>query len=365
MENAEKLMGLAIGLAEGGRGLASPNPMVGAVVVDGGDIVGFGYHERYGGDHAETIALGRARNRTRGATLYVSLEPCCHTGHTPPCTKAILESGVAKVVVGALDPNPAANGKGIQILRDAGVSVEVGVMSDRVRKLNRSYFKSRETGKPWVRLKLAMTLDGKVADGSGESRWISCETSRAIVHKWRGEADAIVVGIGTALSDNPSLLPRDGSKKRPARLILDSTLRLPLSSKLVAEAEMSRVIVATASSGSCEEATDLEKHGVSVWSIPDDEGRVDLEALFERLTSEGIIEVMCEGGPVLAGALIEKDLVDLISLFVAPKLLGPSGVGAFEGLKHRSINSVMKVPGVRAHSSGEDLLLEIPVSDYN
>jgi diaminohydroxyphosphoribosylaminopyrimidine deaminase/5-amino-6-(5-phosphoribosylamino)uracil reductase len=339
--------------------------MVGAVVVNEGEIVGLGYHERYGSDHAETIALRSAGEKARGSTLYVSLEPCCHTGHTPPCTRAIIEAGVRGVVVGEVDPNPAANGKGIQTLRESGIDVTVGILPESVRKLNRSYFKSREKGSPWIRLKLAMTLDGKIADADGESRWISCGTSRQIVHRWRGESDAVMVGIGTVLSDDPSLLPRDEFRRLPARVIVDSNQTLPSSARLIGETARSRVIVASLGSGSSERAETLKGHGVEVWTLPDKRGRVDVGILLERLHSEGIITILCEGGARLAGSLIEGGLVDRISLFVAPKLLGPSGKSAFGGLGDRSMNTIMEFSGMEAHQSGDDLLIEVPLSEYN
>jgi len=365
MDSEEKLMRLAIGLAEGGRGLANPNPMVGAAVVNSGEIVGFGYHERYGGDHAETVALKRAGEKAEGSTLYVSLEPCCHTGQTPPCTGTIIDSGITRVVVGEIDPNPAANGKGVRILEESGIDVVLGVLSEEVRKLNRSYFKWRETGRPWVRLKLAMTLDGKVADSSGQSKWISGETSRRIVHGWRGETDAVMVGIKTALTDNPSLLPRGGHKKLPARLVVDSKLKLPVESKLIDETGVSPVIVATMEAGSTEKADQLKAHGVTVWTLPEENGHVSLETLFDKLAEDGIIDLMCEGGPELAGALLDKKLIDAMSLFIAPKLMGASGVSAFGGMSGLTIDSMVQFPELTGHRSGEDVLLEIPVSNYN
>src|SRR5215213_1688409 len=257
----------AIELAEGGRGSVSPNPLVGALVVKDGAVLGEGFHVRFGGAHAERNALAACTADPRGATLYVSLEPCCHHGHTPPCTDAILEAGISRVVVASDDPSEKASGRGLGILRDEGVEVAVadGEIAARARLLNQPFRKHARTGRPWVRLKSAMSLDGKVATATGDSKWISGELSRRLAHEWRAEADAVACGIGTALADDPLLTARfEGVARQPRRVVFDSEARLPLDSQLVRGASEIPLTVVV-SRAAPRTATDaLETHGAQV-----------------------------------------------------------------------------------------------------
>ena len=330
-------MSLALSLAERGRGFTSPNPVVGAVVVKDGQVVGTGYHERHGGRHAEVNALAEAGRLARGATLYVTLEPCCVWGNTPPCTEAIIEAGVATVVVPMEDPNPEISGRGIDALRANGIVVRTGALRDEAEAQNAGYLKVRQMGLPSVMLKLAMSLDGRVAAPVGGPRWVSSSRSRARVHAMRGEADCVAIGIGTALADDPLLTDRRerAPKRQPARLVFDSRLRLPPTSKLAKTAAEAATIVACGEHADAGRREALEALGVSVWQVRGGAGGLDVEAVLARLASEGRLSVLCEGGPRLASSLLEAGLLDRVAFFIAPVLYGDGGVAAFRELGAR------------------------------
>lgn len=320
----EKWMGLA--LERGARGNPSPNPHVGAVVVKNGQVLGSGHHERAGEEHAEVAALREAGERARGATLYVTLEPCNHVGRTPPCTSALVAAKLARVVVGCPDPNPHVQGGGIDKLREAGVRVDVGCREPDARRLIAPWTKFVVEGVPYVCLKLALSLDGRIASRTGVSKWVTGPEARARVHLLRAQHDAVMVGIGTALADDPLLTVRDAPGHSPLRVVLDSKLRLPVAGRLVQTAREvpTWVVCTTDAASSAEEA--LVERGVEVLrAAPSAEGRIDPLVALKLLASRGIVTVMIEGGAELAGSVLAGRVVDELHCFIAPILLGPRG----------------------------------------
>jgi diaminohydroxyphosphoribosylaminopyrimidine deaminase/5-amino-6-(5-phosphoribosylamino)uracil reductase len=327
----EVWMRRALGLAERGRGYVEPNPLVGAVVVRDGRIVGEGWHQRYGEAHAEVHALAAAGEAARGATLYATLEPCCHHGKTPPCTDAVIRAGIGRVVAAMPDPFPAVAGKGAEILRQAGVIVEFGVGEAEARRLNAPYLKLLATGRPWVHAKWAMTLDGKIATRSGDSRWISNETSRRRVHELRGRMDAIVAGIGTVLADNPQLTARPPGPRTPARIILDSQGRIPDDAIVVQTAPTTPTIIAATERMPQTKRAALQGHGCEVLILPDHHDRVSVDALLAELGHRRFMNVLVEGGRGIFGAFFDAASIDEYHIFIAPRLIGgaaaPSPIG--------------------------------------
>jgi len=320
----EAYMRRAIALASGGLGLASPNPMVGAVVVRGGQIVGEGWHEGPGTPHAEPRALEAAGHRARGATLYVTLEPCNHTGRTPPCAAAVAAAGIARVVVGTRDPSPIVDGRGLEALRSAGVTVDVGVLQREARDLIAGFAKHSLTGVPHVVLKLAASLDGKTAAADGSSRWITGEAARREVHVMRARADAVVVGSGTAMADDPSLTVRlDGyAGRQPLRVLVDGSGRTPATGKLFdGDAP---VVVATTSAAPAAARDRWERAGAEVLAFDPAPAGVPLGALMEALGKRDVQEVLIEGGSRLAASVLVEDIADRLVLYVAPKVVGGS-----------------------------------------
>ena len=311
----------ALAEAERGRGGVEPNPVVGAVVVREGKPVGVGHHARYGGPHAEVVALEAAGEATRGATLYVTLEPCCHVGKTPPCTEAILRAGVGRVVAALRDPFPRVDGGGLARLRAAGLAVEEGVEGDAARWLNAPYLKRLATGRPYVTAKWAMTLDGKTATAGGDSRWISGPRSRARVHERRGRVDAVAVGIGTALADDPLLTARPPGPRRPVRLVLDGAARLPPGGQLARTARDEPVWVAVTDRAPAERRRALEALGCEVLAFPT-AGPVPILPLLEELGRRGQTNLLVEGGGQVLGAFLDAGQVDAVEVFLAPVLEG-------------------------------------------
>jgi len=316
-------MTLALIEASRGRGAVEPNPMVGAVVVADGELVGVGHHERFGGPHAEVVALADAGERARGATLYVTLEPCCHFGKTPPCTDAVLRAGIARVVAAHRDPFPQVDGGGLNLLRAAGVKVAVEVQGDAARDLNAPYLKRVLLGTPFVTAKWAMTLDGRTAAGSGDSRWISNSRSRALVHEVRGRMDAILVGVGTALADDPELTPRPPGPRLPARVVLDSRGRLPTNGKLARTAREVPVWVATTEHAPADHLAPLEALGCVILRFEAGGSRsVPVEPLLTELSRRGVTNLLVEGGGAVLGSFFDAGQVDAVDVFVAPKVEG-------------------------------------------
>jgi diaminohydroxyphosphoribosylaminopyrimidine deaminase/5-amino-6-(5-phosphoribosylamino)uracil reductase len=311
----------ALALAQRGRGSVEPNPLVGAVVVRDGACVGEGWHQRYGEAHAEVHALAAAGDAARGATLFVTLEPCCHQGKTPPCTDAVLRAGIHRVVAAMLDPFPVVSGQGAALLRAAGVAVEVGLCEPEARRLNAPYLHLMATGRPWVHAKWAMTLDGKIATRTGDSRWISNEASRRRAHCLRGRVDAIIVGIGTVVADDPQLTARPPGPRSAARVVLDSQGRAPLACRLVATArEVSTIIVVAAAPAERQE--ELRAAGCEVLALPAEDGRVDIIALLDELGRRRWTNVLVEGGAGVLGSFLDCGAINEVQVFIAPCLAG-------------------------------------------
>jgi diaminohydroxyphosphoribosylaminopyrimidine deaminase / 5-amino-6-(5-phosphoribosylamino)uracil reductase len=325
-------MARALELAARGEGLVESNPMVGCTIVRDGETVGEGFHQRFGGPHAEIEAITVAASRAAGATAYVTLEPCCHQGKTPPCTQALIEAGVRRVVVAMRDPFPQVAGRGLAELETAGIAVEVGLGEPEARDLNAPYLKLVTTGRPWIIAKWAMTLDGKLATSARDSRWISCETSRAIVHRLRGRVDAIIVGRGTAEADDPLLTARPPGPRTAARIVFDSQATLSPDRQLVRTAREVPLIVAVAASAPTSARDALTSAGCEVLVCPGDNHATRLAWLLDELGRRRMTNVLVEGGSRLFGELFDAGHVDEVHAFIAPKIVGghnaPSPVGA-------------------------------------
>ncbi len=340
----------ALLLAERGRGMVSPNPLVGAVIVRNNKIVGRGFHEGVGRPHAEVNALREAGELSRGATLYVTLEPCSTWGRTPPCTNAIVGAGIARVFVSTTDPNPSVSGNGIDLLKAAGIKVEVGLLREHAEKLNECYMKFMRSRLPFVILKIASTIDGKIATDTGESRWITGVKARKHVQDLRREVDAILVGVGTALADNPSLTVRGRRERRePKRILLDSNLRIPRNAAIldgIAPTVVATTVVPRKPLGKAD-----------VWTLdPDDSGRVSLDALLARAAKEGITSILVEGGAQVFSSFLAERKADKLILFVAGKVMG-SGIGAFSGLKTERLKDAFPLDIEDVRMIGGDVLV--------
>lgn len=350
-----RFMRRALALAERGWGRVEPNPRVGAVVVRDGEVVGEGWHAEFGGPHAEVAALRAAGERARGATLYVTLEPCSHFGKTPPCSLAVRDAGIARLVFACRDPNPRAEG-GAAVLAEAGVEVVVGVEEAAARDLNARFFHAVGAAgaeRPWVELKLALSLDAQVADLQGRSAWITSEAARSEVHRLRAGHDAVAVGIGTALADDPRLTVRGEVMPRrpPVRVVFDRRLRLPLDGYLVRTAGEAPLCVVGGPDAPAAARRELERRGVRVLAAG------DLAAAMRALREVGIESVFCEGGAAFASALLEAGLVDRLSLFYAPLLLGPRGRAAFAAIPSPEIAAATRWKRVRTEVFGPDTLI--------
>ncbi|MBX6394093.1 MAG: bifunctional diaminohydroxyphosphoribosylaminopyrimidine deaminase/5-amino-6-(5-phosphoribosylamino)uracil reductase RibD [Alicyclobacillaceae bacterium] len=331
----EEWMRWALRLAASARGQTSPNPMVGAVIVKDGEIVGQGAHLKAGGPHAEIHALRMAGERARGGVMYVTLEPCDHHGRTPPCSLAVIEHGIARVVVAMADPNPLVAGRGIARLRDAGISVTVGVLEEEARALNRGFIKRMTEGRPWVIAKLAMTLDAQAATWTGQSKWITGEQARHDVHRLRSQVDAIVTGVGTVMADDPQLtvrIPGETLSRQPLRVVLDSRLQTPEGAKILDVSEAPTVICARRDLAPKTRVEILQQRGVEVWLLDGGpEGGVELVQVFRRLAERGVNTVMVEAGGRLQGSIMRAGLVDQVIVYMAPTLLMGSGLPAIAG----------------------------------
>ena len=359
----------AIELAKGGLGWTSPNPLVGAVIVKDGRIIGEGYHERCGKLHAERNAIASLTESASGAPLYVTLEPCCHYGKTPPCTEAILEQKIARVVIGSRDPNPLVAGKGAAILRAAGVRVETHVLKEECDQLNPVFFHFIRRKAPYVVMKYAMTADGKIAARTGDSKWITGESARKKVQELRHQYMGIMAGIGTVLADDPMLNVRIPGLKSPVRIICDSGLRIPMDSQIVKTAKEYRTIVAYAgeySGEGCKEteekAEQLHAAGVETVSVPDADGRVDLRKLMEYLGKQGIDSVLLEGGGTLNDAALSAGIVNEICAFIAPKIFGGAGAKTpVSGIGVAHPAEAVKLTLRQMETIGDDLMLRYSV----
>ncbi|NLI13263.1 bifunctional diaminohydroxyphosphoribosylaminopyrimidine deaminase/5-amino-6-(5-phosphoribosylamino)uracil reductase RibD [Pelotomaculum propionicicum] len=353
-------MKTALELAVRARGRTSPNPMVGAVVVREGKIIGQGYHLKAGTPHAEIHALNEAGQEAKGATLYVTLEPCCHHGRTGPCTEAVINAGIARVVAAMADPNPLVAGKGLARLREAGIDVTLGVMEKEALRLNEVFIKYITTGSPFVVAKAAMSLDGKIATRSGKSKWITGPAARAFGHRLRDWYDAILVGIGTVLADDPSLTTRlpGGGGRDPVRVILDSRARIPPQARVLTQQSEAPTIIAVTSAAPPERLKTLRESGAVVLVV--NEGpRVDLAELLRILGSRGITSVLIEGGAGVHGSAISAGLVDKVAWFIAPKIIGgATAPGPVGGTGADDPAGASALERVRVRRLGPDILLE-------
>jgi len=372
MSSAEdyQYMARAIRLARKGLYSCQPNPRVGCVLVKDGTIVGEGYHYRAGEPHAEREALAVAGERAQGATAYVSLEPCCHQGRTPPCTDGLVEAGVSRVVAAMTDPNPLVAGKGLERLELAGIRVESGLLETEAQRLNPGFVKRMRTGLPYVRCKMAMSLDGRTAMASGEAKWITSDAARRDVHRLRARSSAIITGVDTVIADDPSLNIRlnisdlegvraEADLLQPLRVVLDSKLRMPPQSAMLDLPGSTLVVCA---SGNAEAGAVLQQRGAKVVTMQDDQGRVDLLALLEYLASQEVNEVLLETGPTLAGSALQQGLVDELVIYMAPHLMGHEGNGLFSlpGLEKMQDRVGLEILDVRP--VGEDWRITATVS---
>jgi diaminohydroxyphosphoribosylaminopyrimidine deaminase/5-amino-6-(5-phosphoribosylamino)uracil reductase len=358
----------AIELAANGRGKVSPNPLVGAVVVRDGKVLGEGFHAAYGQEHAERAALAACTADPRGATLYVSLEPCCHHGQTPPCTDAIIDAGISRVVVGSDDPTEKASGRGLGILRDEGIEVVIagGETAFRARLVNQAFRKHARTGRPHVLFKSAMTLDGKVATRTGDSKWISGEESRLLSHHWRAERDAVVVGIGTALADDPQLNARiPGVARQPRRVVFDSEGRLPLDSQLVRGAPELSLTVVVGRAASRLQTDALEAAGAEVIVATGENEPARVRSALDQLGAADVTSILLEGGPKLAGAFLDAGELDELRLFLAPVVVGGSNArDPLEGEGVERIAEATRALALDVERIGGDVLISARLREW-
>jgi diaminohydroxyphosphoribosylaminopyrimidine deaminase/5-amino-6-(5-phosphoribosylamino)uracil reductase len=356
-----KYMQQALRLAREGTGYVSPNPLVGCVIVKDGEVVGQGYHQRFGGPHAEVHALQAAGPRARGAVLYVNLEPCCHTGKTPPCVDAILDAGVGRVVAALRDPNPLVAGGGVARLQQAGLAITVGVCEAEARQLNEAFYKYVTTGIPFVTLKCAMSLDGKIATRTGASQWITSPAARLEGHRLRHASDALLVGLGTVLQDDPLLTTRlpDRPGVNPLRVIVDSTLRLPAQARVAIVTPDCQTLVATTSRASQEQQQRFRDQGLEIVVLPAyDDGRVDVEALVHYLGQRQIASVLVEGGATLNATLLQRRLIDKVVCFIAPKIIGGDGLSVIGACGIEHMEQVVCLRDSSGQSIGDDFLVQ-------
>jgi len=357
--NDEFYMNQAITLARKGLGKVNPNPCVGAIIVKDGQILSRGYHARFGGYHAEIEAISKlSPDKLKNATLYVNLEPCTHYGKTPPCTDAILRTGIRKVVIGMIDPNPVVHGKGIRKLKQHGIEVKTSVLKKKCEELNEVYIKCLQKKRPFVILKIAQTLDGKIAVSNGLSRWITSPASRSCVHRMRNENDAILVGINTLIQDDPELTVRWGKGKHIKKIVLDSRLRIQDSAKILSNKDPENTILVTTPNASAKRINALKKKGVEVWILNENRtGQVDLNDLWDKCFIEHIYSILVEGGKGIFTSVLKSGEADRIVLFTAPKLFG-EGISAFGDLNVSKPDSAFKFRSFRWQKCGPDMVFD-------
>lgn len=354
----EEYMKLAMEMAEKGAGKVNPNPMVGAIIVKDGRVIGRGYHKQYGRNHAEVNAFESLLDNPEGATIYVTLEPCSHYGKTPPCVDKIIKNKISKVVIGALDPNPIVRGRGISALKEAGIEVVTGVLEEECKKLNEIFMKYIIEKKPFVVLKTAMTLDGKIATESGESKWITSEESRQDVHKLRNKLASIMVGVDTVIKDNPELTCRLEGGRNPIRIIVDSKLKIPMDANVIMD-NLSHTIIATTEFADKTKIVSLEKLGVKILIIKSKNERVDLQDLMIKLGKLNIDSVLLEGGSTLTFSALEENIVDKIQFYISPKIIGGKNSKTPVGGKGiKKISDAIKLENMTVRYIGIDLLIE-------
>ncbi|NWG02384.1 MAG: bifunctional diaminohydroxyphosphoribosylaminopyrimidine deaminase/5-amino-6-(5-phosphoribosylamino)uracil reductase RibD [Syntrophaceae bacterium] len=348
----------ALRLAKKGWGRTSPNPMVGAILVKNGIEVGQGYHMKAGEAHAEIVALQKAKGEARGSALYLNLEPCVHYGKTPPCAPQIIQSKVKRVVIGMEDPNPLVKGRGIEMLRQAGLDVQLGILEKECQGLNEAFSKYILKKTPFVILKVAATLDGKMATRDGRSKWMSGEASRHLVHRWRDRVDGILVGINTILKDDPMLTARVKNGRDPYRIILDSRLRIPFEAKVI-RSSPSKTIIATTEMAPQNKIKKLEQMGTQVLILHSKRGKIDLRSCLSKLGEKGMISLMVEGGSQVNGSFLDEGLIDKLLLFLSPKIMGdPQALGIFGGRGVSRLQEAVTLKEIKTRRIGEDILLE-------
>lgn len=355
--NQVNIMKYALSLAEKSSYKTLPNPMVGAVVVKNGRIAGIGYHKKAGGPHAEVFAINSAGKKAQGADLFVTLEPCAHYGRTPPCTELIIKSGIKRVVVSMIDPNPLVSGRGIRQLKSAGIEVNLGLLGDEARKLNEVYIKNITEKMPYIIFKEAITLDGRTATNNGDSKWISLTESRRFVHRLRSNVEAVMVGIGTVLKDNPSLTTHGEKNYCPLRIIVDSKLKIPLNVRVLNDKYKDRTVVATINNAPRQKLKRLLSMNIKVVQVNSKNGRVILKALLKRLYELNIYRLLVEGGATLGGGLLRENLIDKVIFFIAPKIIG-EGRGVFEGFGLNRIKYAKPLRDVIIKRTGGDIMIE-------
>lgn len=356
-----RFMQRALELAEKGAGFTNPNPLVGAVIVKDGVIIGEGYHEKYGGPHAEINAFKNAKEDVRGASMYVTLEPCSHFGKTPPCANAIIEKGIAKVFIGMVDPNPLVAGRGVSLLRENGIEVHTNVLEDECKRQNEIFIKYITTRKPFVILKSAMTLDGKIATVTGDSKWITNDDSRKFVHQIRNRVSGILVGVGTVIADNPYLNTRleEGPVSHPVRIILDTKARTPLDANVLENLDEIRTIIATTAMAPAEQLRRLEDKGAEILLLPIKDEHVDLEALMTALGELEIDSVLIEGGSLVNYSAIEAEVVDKVIFFIAPKIVGgETAKTPMGGTGKMLMRDAITLENIRLRQFGGDIMIE-------
>ena len=359
MKRSDKYyMQRALKLARRGEGLVSPNPLVGAVIVKDDRIIGEGYHRRFGGPHAEIEALRHATGNVKGATLYVTLEPCCHHGKTPPCTESIISAGIARVVAGTADPNPLVSKKGLTRLRRHGIKTTVGILAEECARLNERFFTFMQTGVPFLTLKFAQTLDGRIACANGHSRWISSPLSLKFAHRLRAVHDAVVVGVGTVIQDDPLLTVRLAKGRNPLRIVLDSTLRIPPDAGILKDQGSARTIIATTRKAGAAKRARLERMGIEILTADADRsGRVNLKKLLAELGKRGISSVLVEGGSALITSALRQQLADRLVAIIAPKIVG-TGVAAVGDLGIRKMDNAIMPTDREVYRLGDDLIID-------
>ena len=352
----------ALALAAKGAGMTSPNPMVGAVIVKGDKIIAAGYHRKAGTPHAEILALKKAGTRARGATLFITLEPCCHTDkRTPPCTKSIINAGIKKAVVAMKDPNPKVNGRGLKELANAGIKTKCGIMGKEAKELNEAFIKFITKKEPFVILKIAESIDGKIATSKGRSKWITGENSRRYVHELRSSVDAVLTGIGTVLKDNPLLTSRIRGGKNPYRIIVDTNLRIPLNAKVIKHKDHKTIIAAISKSKiqNPKKINKLKNLGVQVLIVKAKNGKVDLKALLKELGKLNIMSLMIEGGSSINASALSDKVVDKVMFFIAPKIIGGAdSITSVGGKSPALLKNALRINNLQIKKMGEDLLLE-------
>lgn len=357
MKEKENYMRQVLALARNGMGRTSPNPMVGCLVVKDGKIISKGFHEQYGGFHAERNALKKCGKEAEGADLYVNLEPCCHQGKTPPCTDILMEKKIKRVFVGCLDSNPLVAGKGVQLLRSHGIDVETGILEEECRAFNEVFFHYMETGLPFVAMKYAMTLDGKIACETGDSKWVTGEEARGQVQSLRNQYRGIMAGIGTVLSDNPMLNCRMEQATNPVRIICDTRLRIPKDCQIVETAREQETIVAYCQ-GDTEKSAYLASKGVKLLQVSEQQGKLCLPELMQKLAKRRIDSILLEGGGTLNASMLEEHLVQRVYAFVAPKLVAGAGAKTpIEGTGVLKMRDAIPLHQVKTEFYGKDICI--------